>query len=348
MHGKSLALVFVHLGPPLPKHLVQNINNILEERPDLQIHLITDRSGTNLDPRVEILLADNSMTMSRFRKESTLNNSFRGGFWQLTLLRLSVLAEWHERHPDLGLLHVESDLYLDPSCPIEGLAVQEKLCWIPAILELDLAGFFYSPSPSETAWLIEACFFELSKDRSVTDMQAFYRIRQAHKERIDLFPHFSSSRIECGSGQLSHLFSDWVFDSVGLGMVVFGEDPRNHRGLRVRGRIPDSPYFIGEPWNVRLFVDASDPLTLFCEAQKDAGVKRIATIHMHSKRLFELTKSRREEFLRRTIARPLQFEVLGFDPFAFFSFVAETLIAGRLRAIKFIREKKESLGKHRG
>lgn len=345
MHGKSLALVFVHLGPPLPKHLVQNINNILEERPDLQIHLITDRRGANLDPRVNVFLADNSINMGRFERESTLNSSFRGGFWKLTLLRLSVLAEWHQSHPELGLLHVESDLYLDPSCPIENLVAQQKLCWIPALLDGDLAGFFYSPNPAETAWLIEACFFELSRDSSVTDMQAFYRVRQAHKERIDLFPHFSSSRIELGSGQLSHLFSDWVFDSSGLGMVVFGEDARNHRGLRVRGRIPDIPYFIGEPWNVRLFISPSAPLTLFCEAQSEVGAKRIATIHMHSKRLFELTKVRREGFLRRTVAEPLRFEVLGFEPLAFLSFVKETLVAGRLRAAKFLRQKRKSLGK---
>jgi hypothetical protein len=127
---ESIAIVLVHLGESLPSHLLTMVAGTISVAPTSTITLVADQQHRSF---IEKAWADDnagdhlkfvpvqsippSHTTLEFRKRTTLDRSFREGFWFHATERFYVLADYLESRNIHNCLHLENDvqLYFDPA-----------------------------------------------------------------------------------------------------------------------------------------------------------------------------------------------------------------------------------------
>jgi hypothetical protein len=127
---ESIAIVLVHLGESLPSHLLTMVAGTISVAPTSTITLVADQQHRSF---IEKTWADDnagdhlkfvpvqsippSHTTLEFRKRTTLDRSFREGFWFHATERFYVLADYLESRNIHNCLHLENDvqLYFDPA-----------------------------------------------------------------------------------------------------------------------------------------------------------------------------------------------------------------------------------------
>jgi hypothetical protein len=118
--------------------------------PDIPCILIVNFWPTSPLPngvRVE-LYSTTKETQSLFALASKkLDHNFRDGFWKYTFERLFALQQYHEKHSDSKILHIESDVLLLPEFPWKSFAELNSLAWLNVNETHDVAALVYLPNP---------------------------------------------------------------------------------------------------------------------------------------------------------------------------------------------------------
>jgi hypothetical protein len=161
--------------------------------------------------------------------ERQVDLKFRKGYWNLTLERLFALLEYQISHQETNLLHVESDVLLLPSFPINRSFSKDKILWCEYGEEHDVAALFYIPTVDLAEQLLGLFQRELTINPNLTDMQLMYKVRN----RSNIVGLFESSFVHCEPADNSTILEDAqaeIFDGLALGMWLSGHDPRNNYG----------------------------------------------------------------------------------------------------------------------
>ncbi len=243
-------LVFVQLGVAKCDHLWANLNYILRTFPHVSITVIVDQDSFAHAP---LTRSWNYWTYERKEEirnivgEKSQDINFRHGFWSYTLERLFAFTQYHQRFPEKKLIHVESDILLLPGFPFEQFLSIDKLAWLRADHERDVAALVYSPSGADAKFLEAEIINELNNSRHTTDMHVLFKIREKNSERVEVLPSLhaengsmATENLKSNSNLCKQLSDNYplfegVFDPLAIGIWLTGTDPRNLYGVTMYG-----------------------------------------------------------------------------------------------------------------
>lgn len=335
----SISIVLVHAGnAPLPDYLINTISVTARIAPSSRLYILTNRlhhtrinsiledKGLIASPQVVLIAIDDvleSSVSNAYRKNSSLDRDFRGGFWFSASDRFFVLADFMEMMNLQNCLHIENDvlLYLDPTTLIEqfknfaDFAVPlDRIRAIPGIVWLKtpevarrLTEFISgSANQNDMATLGEFCLSGLVNAKPLPTMPISY----AKSKQLD--PLRYCQGIEEFGG---------IFDGAAIGQYLGGIHWMNDPG--------ETRFFINESSDLHLNEFSFDWESKGERRQPVLGFQdqytRVLNVHAHSK------------------------DLLGMSPFNCFDGPGNSMLSpGLIQSLADVSLTSSSLSKHQG
>jgi hypothetical protein len=354
-------LVFVELNR-LPKYTLLNISRTKRLFPEIPIVLLTNVSNKkelielqekNICEIVKVELNPNRVMLMN---SSKVQESKKDNFWISTLERVFVLLDYHQGIPDVGLLHLESDVILFPSFPWDSFAKLPELSWGRYSATHDVAAILYSPNGMQSDLLRKALLKELEEDPDITDMTALSRVVNKKGIVHRMLPSaFSDSNFtlrssfNCTAAQYAELTKNvqlfsGIFDLQSIGMWIDGIDPKHSLGIS--STMPTSIFRKGESLidlqDTKFAVGDDGQLSVLASNLKI----NIHSLHVHSKRLRWFSQEWKAEISSAIKAINAGRKVYRFSFHVFIKVFVQNLKQGtllRLIAIKILPHKVKRL-----
>jgi hypothetical protein len=336
-----LTLLFVHLGTKPPQYLYGNILRTRKLFPEKKIVLLTDWHGLNkwaAENEVEIAHYAKDPSFDQIFTFGKFDEKFRGGYWRHTIERIVAISSYHGNFPESKLLHIESDVIIMPNFPFQTIAFLGEIHWLRYGPRADIASLVYFPNGAETTKF----YYHLLKQFQETpgsDMQVLWRLRESSPKTYLTLPiikrELATSLNQVNSDllverieNLDSIFSG-IFDAFGIGVWLFGFDPRNRYGFtKVHTReVIDS----GD-----IYVDASRLNFVFNEegelyaATPESELIPIYNLHVHSKNLRLLSPFWIPEMNKLVKLNNTESNFVSFQPKVLIQVVLQTVWTGNL------------------
>lgn len=248
MYDSEMIFALVHLGSKLPNHLIANCRYLEANFSEISTTVVVDnvknckklsKNGINY-----YLVDSDQLDNDRLLKGHYSN--FRNGFWRLTVERFLALEDFHKKHPEAGLLHIENDVLLLPEFSPSDFSQTSKINWLSYTEDSDSAAIFYSPTYSQTLTFSVKLKEILNNNPGITDMRALNEIRKVHPEDYEVLPSLENEQVLGNEGITKSKIGSKIYDPALLGMWLFGEDPMNHFGVTrehfIRGENTHLPF----------------------------------------------------------------------------------------------------------
>ncbi|HCY36983.1 MAG: hypothetical protein DKM50_03870 [Candidatus Margulisiibacteriota bacterium] len=301
------SIVFVHSGLTLPEYLRDSINQARYFNNNCKIFLITNQAlikeidYANL-LAVEIVSCESLKESSRhnnFKNNSTLDPTFRNGFWQHTTERFFYIDELIDQLNLTNVFHLENDVLIYVNLArLLSIFIQ---CYpgIGATFDNDLRcvpGFMYFSNKTASYNLTEFISYSfLNKlPNSINDMELLGSYRQLGSHLIDHLPiimdvyaHPLITRTRMvpqnphNYSKNFHLFQS-LFDAASIGQYIGGIDQRNAGGKNTKGFINESCVF--NPALLEYYWGEEDGKQVPFAKHSDRYY-RLNNLHVHSKEL---------------------------------------------------------------
>jgi hypothetical protein len=277
-----MSIVLVCIGNFQP-YILDNITFLLKLNIK-DIYVITENSffyyfdkfknNINL---IDVLTLQNN----DYIKKTTLNKTFRKGFWVLTSLRFFYICELITKLNLTNIFHIENDvvLYYNPSLLLDKL---ECKIYMPFdCYKRNIASIVYIPNST----ILKQVLGEYNYSKN--DMENFYYIKQK-TNLIKNFPIFNSKYSytkEEHYVSMDFLKFNFIFDAAAIGQYLGGVDPRNICG--------DTRGFVNETCVIKynkyeIFWNNIDGINKpFIKINDD--ITPIFNLHIHSKNLKKFT-----------------------------------------------------------
>lgn len=279
-------IVFVHLGTPIPKYLLDNLRRTKIILGAAKVVLVLDEANSHLNVQeygVETFQFDwkkYSENLGITTPYLSHDTKFWDGYWQNTFNRLFAVGAYQAFTSGERVLHVESDVVLFPNFPLNEFNKLEVLAWPRVSFDYDVASVVYSPSAAAYEEFLLEITKMVEEDDCTTDMQAMSKFSRKFPDKVMALPttppnsnySLEVSRIE-GDSAGWELFKG-VFDGLTLGHWLTGKDARNSWGIRTRYTVP-----LNSPLNYSGYtfsLDSSDSIRLDSEFP-------VFNLHVHSK-----------------------------------------------------------------
>ncbi len=268
--------------------------------------------------------------------------SFRNDFWFKTVARFYALYEYQKSDPKTPLLHVEADVWLSPSFPMQIISeIQGKIAYPLKNLSEGIASTLYISDLGISEALIdfsEKCFRTNPLSTDVSILGSFHLDSPELFENLPTLPLSFTILQEPSSPNLPESLNrnfekfHGIFDSSSLGIHFTGVDPRNNWGVRTLFSSPVAPMDLNK---VVIEIEGGFPFLVY----EDRRIE-VFSLHIHSKDLrwfyVESYLSRLYQ-ISRYDQRKKKHELIGFDSLAIFS---KTLL---LKVLLILRQKYRSL-----
>lgn len=227
-------LIFVHLGPNLPRHFLPSLERAGRTYSGEVIGLV-DCGGeaSQSNPKFQLVEINDFYDPRRFHhaaQDSALDSNFREGFWHKTFERFFVLEQYAARHSLQRYFHAESDVI---TFNLDGLAARlnrfgEKLFIPRDSRSRAIASLIYvnGQNPLEPLLVhIE------SAPLSANEMEVLASFMDSHQNLAIALPTLDAlESLVTSSGAwqtLTPADTGGIFDAAGLGQWIGGTDPRN-------------------------------------------------------------------------------------------------------------------------
>jgi hypothetical protein len=282
-------LVFIHFGSRLPAHLRLNLDRTVAMFDNHSVFLVTDHYHKNLPDQViqqEYKIdAESIDLMSRLNHPKT----FRDNFWFLTLRRFMIFSEFMSDFPN-PLVHIESDVLLSADFPFDRFDLIEEQFAFPLISDSQgIPSVFFIRDKQAARKLREFTILHSISSPNTTDMQVLHELNMTHPSDVFLLPSgppspdFYKKSI---NGQFHQVMKkgyekfEGIIDGASIGQYIFGDDPRNFRGIR--HLFTDSQHSTLLP-SLMNFCFSSERNFVDCEYENSRIP--IYALHIHSKDL---------------------------------------------------------------
>lgn len=280
----------MHLGSKIPKHLKLNLERTILLFPEHSVVLISE-SGIHTR-NIKNLIHINYFPSESFKKidlELRHPKDFRNNFWFNTLARFLAL-EYYMQLTKKECLHVESDVILASDFPFDVFTKLNKKMAFPIVSKNQgIASILYLQNLEATSLLIKVLRNEILVNKQTTDMLILGSLFKMHKEEIQVLPigpgnsfYYRNSLSPSLLDEMSLAISKFggVIDGLDVGFYLFGEDPRNHRGVRRLGTSLKNYYLDPKKLKFIFSVDRQ-----FLNIHDGEVNYPIFSIHVHSKNL---------------------------------------------------------------
>lgn len=223
-------IAFVHLGERVPDFAASSLRFAAKGHSGAVV-LLTN-SSQNLPPRGEFEVVRisewyDASHFEQFRRETTLDPTFRGGFWLHVVERFFVLRQFMDHSSLDALFHAELDVLVFDLSDV-ARACDSHGSGIFAVMDdpsRALASLFYCNSKADFDHFLR---FALSQPTMRNEMEMIGEYLQSHPSRGHALP--SDRFFDPDAHPLSPSgVPDQIglFDANALGQWVFGLDPRN-------------------------------------------------------------------------------------------------------------------------
>lgn len=302
------AIVFIHLGPAIPSYARDALSQarMFNRSP---IYLLAERAALASFPLLDDLeitrVSCESLELSpahrQFRAVSTLDKSFRGGFWTYTTERFFYLESLMRQYRLTHVFHLENDnlLYLDLSTllpvfdahypNLAGTFDNDDRC-VPGIVyarNADSLGHL-------TTFINRVLAAATGPLNDMILLGAF--ARQAGPRFMGALPIVTpdypkplrspAGHVPADPGRYSNRIDQFqvIFDACAIGQFLGGIDPANSAGKDTTGFINESCVFDPSVYKYSWETDSLDRRTPRLHSP-DGQSLPIANLHIHSKNL---------------------------------------------------------------
>jgi hypothetical protein len=211
-------------------YILINIDQLLKLQ-HKKIHVITNRHLSHHFEKygsvIKIFFVEDLQDSFHFNEKTSLDNSFRNGFWNITSYRFFVIYECMKVHNIKNVIHLENDVLIYYHCDILKDKLSDQFLYIPFdSFQRNIASIVYIPN--------HHIFEKILKEYDVNknDMYNFRQI-QLKTGFIEQFPIFKSNdkdndehKFVTKNYEIFHM----IFDAAAIGQYLGGVDPRNTPG----------------------------------------------------------------------------------------------------------------------
>lgn len=302
----ELTLMFIHLGPSLPAWLPDTLAQarLVHGGPIL---LVAERAALDAAPPLNATLhaleeLGLSERQAAFRRASTLDRDFRGGFWNHTTERFFVLERAMERLATGPVAHLENDVLLYANTAALAPKLAALYPTLAATFDNDrrcVPGFVYAANAAALGPLTDFILKVMDWARTlppqqrggINDMSLLGGLRLRVPGAMDALPivppdypgplKSSAGHIAADPTLFARHFTElgMVFDAAALGQFLGGVDPRNASGP-TQGFVNESCVFdprLLQP-RMAMFEGLRRPVI-----QTPSGIHPVANLHVHAK-----------------------------------------------------------------
>jgi hypothetical protein len=326
----STVFAWVHLGPNrIPKYLVKNIERTEEIHPSVKNFIVVDNEKNihlKIGRNVEVVhLKDTKENWSEVYVRMQHDLKFRSSFWFNSMARFKALALLMERKELKSVIHIESDVVLSKSFPVQTLSnLEGKLAYPFENPQQGIASVLFVGSYGAIVDLVDFCEIRVQSDSKLTDMTALALFRDQYPDKVVVLPTIPNLEGEYSNARYREFTENFetfsgIFDGISLGQYLFGVDSRNNRGFRkVYWNDPNhlfNPSYVSYEWrNGDLYVT---------DGQK---AYKVFNLHIHSKDLRAFKSRKLEKLIIKRISQIKSHPKLEIDLRAFLGALSRSLV----------------------
>lgn len=210
------------------EYILDNIEMLIKSE-NTRIFVLTDTCFFHLFEKyntyVTLISIENLHDTYNYTKNSSLDNTFRNGFWQLTSKRFFYIYEFMKQYSIEDVIHIENDVLIYYNCDVLKPKFNENLVYIPFdTLERNICSIMYIPNHNIFKMILDK--YDFTKN----DMYNFSIIMKK-TNLINNFPIcFNPSR--CNNPDVNFVTRNFqkfkiIFDAAAIGQYLGGIDPKN-------------------------------------------------------------------------------------------------------------------------
>ena len=278
----------MHFGSKLPKYLLLNLKRTCELFPHFTVVLITDTQE-------ELAVYNSNFRKSHFTMNGdyeTLNKNlshpkeFRNNFWFTSLARIYAVCDYVASN-NVQVLHVESDVLIARDLPMERFAMCDRpIAYTVVGKRSGVASVMWIRNSQAALHLRDYAEKSAQRDPMTTDMKILGQYQEDFPQLVRVLASFPIENIGSYKSLSQQIVEDFTytenlfegfFDAADVGRYLFGDDPRNHRGIKLLRQQLETSYF--SPREVKyVYSEIRNFLSTASGSQN-----RFYSLHIHSK-----------------------------------------------------------------
>lgn len=235
----------MYLGIRTPRYVLLNLNLLRSRFPRNRIVFLSD-SSKNVENARKIgvestFVPSPEENWSIKPKNFSHDTEFRSGFWYKTFARFYALSYFSQQKPLDSFLHVESDVLLLPSFPLQKFSqIKESMAYPLSTTRDAAASTLYVKNYESYLRFMAFAESRVNDDPTTTDMSVLAQYAEQQPSNVLILPsslQSSSSFTDATPARDYDKFSreidlfDGIFDANTWGQFLTGQDPKNAHGL---------------------------------------------------------------------------------------------------------------------
>jgi hypothetical protein len=208
-------------------YIINNIEQLIRLKHKKIVIIISENLLSNFDcvkDNIELITTNNLEDTYNFYDNTTLDKTFRSGFWTLTSERFFYIYEYMKKYNVKDVIHLENDVLLYYNCDILINSFNNNYMYLPFdTYKRNIASIMYIPNHDIFKIILDNYQFNLN------DMENFSIIKQK-TNLIDNFPifiNYEDQNDEIKFVSKNYNIFNFIFDAAAIGQYLGGIDPRN-------------------------------------------------------------------------------------------------------------------------
>lgn len=209
-------------------YILTNINQLIKLN-HKNIYIITNNIFFSYfekyNNQIKLIAIEDLNDSYNFNSTTTLNNSFRNGFWVHTSSRFFYIYEAMKKYNIDNVIHLENDVLIYYNCDVLVNILDNKYIYIPFdTFKRNIASIMYIPNYNIFKNILD------KYDKNNDDMHNFSLIMR-NTNLINNFPIFIENKLENDEYQfVTKNFNkfEFIFDAAAIGQYLGGVDRRNN------------------------------------------------------------------------------------------------------------------------
>lgn len=209
------------------EYILDNIQQLINLKHD-NIYILTNDEFFNLfdkfSDKIKLISVESLPDTFNYYSKTSLDKSFRGGFWALASLRFFYIYEFMNKYDVKDVIHLENDVLIYYNCNNIIDKFDKQFIYLPFdTFKRNIASIMYIPS-SET-FKIALDNYDFSKN----DMENFCNIKNKTGviKVLPIFPQIKTENKEVQFITENFEKFNCIFDAAAMGQYLGGIDPRN-------------------------------------------------------------------------------------------------------------------------
>jgi hypothetical protein len=300
-------LVYVHLNTPIPRHLARNLKRSRTLFPEHAVYLVTNvRQKSLKQMNVNVFYCKEDSNWHSLNDLLQHDKEFRSNFWFTSAARFLAMAQFSREYEE-DFLHLESDVIISRDFPFQQLSKSSALIQFPLVSDsLGIASCMYIKNSLVANYLASKTLSEAFVDSKTTDMHVLRIISRDSNSGFKMLPTAPSDRYSIDTvneyflNENSQAISYFrgVFDGFNLGRYLFGDDPRNKRGIS-KLRVSDVSNYL-DVRRLKLIMTSAREFPLVYNHESNEYFP-IFALHIHSKKLALFSVKRSRKYIKKAV-----------------------------------------------